>query len=222
VTPKLDGVLALRTSWCQPDEDVLLCASSSRAGIGFDVAGLDWFGRPDRGPGGKALRALGTATAAVAAGGPREQGQSAPSLVVFGSAPAFADLPDTASLWCVLTPRRLAWVRTVEEPPEPEAEGSFFAQVKGFAKNARDSLAGRSPYPAHRPIETVDVVPVVEAPRGMIASVVTAERKLPYDYSTRTVHVLRVALADGSGVEFVGGHEPEHARRLLDMANGQR
>jgi len=222
VTPKLDGVLALRTSWCQPDEDVLVCASSGRVGLGFDVAGLDWFGKPERGLGGKALRALGTATAAVAAGGPRDQGQSAPSLVVFGSGTAFADLPDTTALWCVLTPRRLAWVRVVEDEPEPEAEGSFFAQVKGFAKNARDSLAGRSPYPAHRPIETVDLAPVAEAPRGMIASVTTAERKLPYDYSTRTVHVLRVALADGSGVEFVAGHEPEHARRLLDMANGQR
>lgn len=222
MTPKLDGVLALRTSWCRPDEDVLLCAPSSRAGIGFDVAGLDWWGRPERGLGGRALRALGTATAAVAAGGPRDQGQSPPSLVVFGSAPAFADLPDTAALWCVLTPRRLGWVRTVEEPTEPEADVSFLTQVRGFAKNARDSLAGRSPYPAHRPIETVDVAPVAEVPRGVIASVTTAERTLPYDCATRTVHVLRVALADGSGVEFVGGPAPEHARRLLDMATGQR
>ncbi|MEO6086476.1 MAG: hypothetical protein ABIQ18_25520, partial [Umezawaea sp.] len=79
IAPKLDGVLAIRRSWCLPDEDVLLCAESWS--IGFDVAGLDGQGRPDRGTGGRAVKALGSA---VAAGGRRDRGQSLPHLVVFG------------------------------------------------------------------------------------------------------------------------------------------
>lgn len=201
--PGLDGVLAIRRSWCLPDEDILLCAASGS--IGFDVAGLDWWGR-----GGQALTASGMS----------------PHLVVFGpsaaaEAPtACADLGGPAPMWCVLTPLRLAWVRAVEDRSEPD--GSFLGRARGFATSARESLMGKSDYPAHRPVETVDVWSAAEVPRARITSVTMAERTLPRDCATRDVHVLRVELADGSGVDVVAGREVEHARRLLDLATGQR
>jgi hypothetical protein len=226
---KLDGVPALRQLWCAPDEPILLCAPVGSTGSCFDVRGLDWWGKPERGLDGKVLRALGTAATAVTAGGPRDQGQSPPKVVVFGprqdtvAAGAGLAVRDFTFAWWVLTPRRMAWVRTEPEPQVAEAgtEKSLLDQVWGFAKNARDALAGRSPYPAHVPIETAGVVPVVEVPRERIAGVTVAERKLPYDYTPGAVHVLRVSLVDGSGVDVVAGHEPGHAQRLLALVNGR-
>lgn len=219
--PKLDGVLAIRRSWCLPDEDVLLCANSSS--IGFDVAGLDGSGRPDRGIGGRTLKALGTA---VSAGGRRDRGQSPPQLVVFGpsadaEAPtACAALGEPAPVWCVLTPLRLAWVKAVEDRSEPD--GSFLGQVRGLTKIAREIPTGRSAYSSHRPIETVDVWSAAEVPSARITSVTTAERTLPREYAMRDVHVLRVALADGSGVDIVAGPQAEHALRLFELATGEQ
>ncbi|MCE6999089.1 hypothetical protein LZG04_30430 [Saccharothrix sp. S26] len=226
---KLDGALALRQSWCAPDEPILLCAPVGTTNTGFDVDGLDWWGEPRRGIGGKALRALGTAAAAVTAGGPRDQAQSPPKAVVFGPGPdAIAVAPGLAVrersfAWWVLTPRRMAWVRTDPEPPAGEAQPdkSVLDQVLGFAKSARDAFAGKDRFPAHVPVETADVVPVVEVPRKRITGVAVAQRKLPYDYTPGTVHVLRVSLVDGSGVDVVGGHEPAHAHRLLALVNGR-
>lgn len=195
----LGGILAIRRSWCLPDEDVLLCAESWS--IGFDVAGLDWCGRPD----GQAL--------------------TRPQVVVFGpdadaEAPAAcADLGGPAPVWCVLTPLRLAWVREVEDRSEPD--GSFLGQVRGFARSTRESFAGKGEHPAHRPVETIDVWSAAEVPSARITSVTTAERTLPRDCVPRDVHVLRVALADGSGVDVVAGQQVEHARRLLDLATGR-
>jgi hypothetical protein len=189
---KLGGVLAIRRSWCLPDEDVLLCAESGA--IGFDVAGLDWGGR---------------------------QPLTRPQLVVFGpsadtEAPAAcADLGGPAPVWCVLTPLRLAWVRPVEDRPVTGGP------VRRFAKGVRESLAGKGHYPSHRPVETVGVWSSAEVPSARITSVTTAERTLPPDCVPRDVHVLRVALADGSGVDVVAGDREEQARRLLDLATGR-
>ncbi|MFI9010941.1 hypothetical protein ACIGNX_27255 [Actinosynnema sp. NPDC053489] len=227
---KLDGVLALRESWCAPDEPVLLCAPVGTTNSGFDVRGLDWWGAPERGFGGKALRVLGTATAAVTAGGPRDQGQSPPKVVVFGpgagtvAAGAGLAVREQSSAWWVLTPRRMAWVRTEPEPPpadDSESDKSLLGQVWGFAKSARDAFAGKPAHPPHIPVETAAVVPLVEVPRERITGVAVAERELPYDYTPGTVHVLRVSLADGSGVDVVGGHEPASAQRLLALVNGR-
>lgn len=216
IAPKLDGVLAIRQSWCLPDEDVLLCAESRS--IGFDVAGLDAQGRPDRGVGGRAFKALGFA----AARGRRDRGLSLPYLVVFGpsaaaEAPtACADLGGPGPVWCVLTPLRLAWVRAVEDRPEPDR--SVLGQVRGLPKIAREIPVGRGAYPAHRPVETADVWSAAEVPSARIASVTTAER----EYATRHVHVLRVALVDGSGVDVVAGPLAEHALRLFELATGEQ
>ncbi|WP_158853857.1 hypothetical protein [Saccharothrix deserti] len=228
---KLDGALALRQSWCAPDEPILLCAFVGSTSSHFDVSGLDWWGKPERGLGGKALRALGTATAVVASGGPRDRNElaSSPSAVVFGPSPdtvaveAGLAVRDFTFAWWVLTPRRMAWVRTEPESvvTGPDPEKSLLDQVRGFAKNARDALAGKSPHPPHVPIETAGVVPVVEVPRDRIAGVAGAERKLPHDYADGRVHVLRVSLVDGSGIDVVAGHEPAHAQRLLALVNGR-
>jgi hypothetical protein len=193
---KLDGVLAIRQSWCLPDEDVLLCAPSGS--IGFDVAGLDWRGRRASGP-----------------------APTSPQVVVFGpdadaEAPtACADLGGPTPVWCVLTPLRLAWVRAVGD--RSGSDGS----VRRLAKGIRESLAGKGTYPAHRPVETVGMWSVAEVPSALITSVTTAERTLPRDCVPRDVHVLRVALADGSGVDVVAGRRVEQARRLLDLATGR-
>ncbi|WP_033438951.1 hypothetical protein [Saccharothrix sp. NRRL B-16314] len=226
---KLDGVPALRQSWCAPDEPVLLCAPVGSTGSCFDVNGLDWWGAPERGLGGKALRALGTAAAAASAGGPRDQGQAPPKAVVFGpgtgtmAVGAGLAVRDLTFAWWVLTPRRMAWVRTEPEPASPDAEPdkSLLDQVWGFAKSARDALAGKDPYPAHVPIETADVESVAEVPRERIAGVAVAARKLPYDYTTGNVHVLRVSLVDGSGIDIVAGSDAVRAQRLLALVNGR-
>ncbi|MFE2754288.1 hypothetical protein ACFXGA_20050 [Actinosynnema sp. NPDC059335] len=226
---KLDGVLAIREHWAAPDEPVLVCAPAGTTNSGFDVGGLDWWGAPERGLGGKALRVLGTATAAVTAGGPRDQAQSPPKVVVFGPGPdavaagAGLAVREQSSAWWVLTPRRMAWLRTEPEAPAEGAEPdkSLLDQVWGFAKSARDAFAGRSAFPPHVPVETAGVVPVAEVPRERITGVAVAERRLPYDYTPGTVHVLRVSLADGSGVDVVGGAEPGLAQRLLALVNGR-
>src|SRR4051812_43741427 len=153
---KLGGVLAIRRSWCLPDEDVLLCALSGS--IGFDVAGLDWRGRRTGGP-----------------------ASTSPQVVVFGpdaaaEAPtACADLGGPTPVWCVLTPLRLAWVRAVEDRSGSDSP------VRRFAKGVRESLAGKGNYPAHRPIETVGMWSAAEVPGARITSVTTAERTLPRD-----------------------------------------
>ncbi|MEO6086111.1 MAG: hypothetical protein ABIQ18_23675, partial [Umezawaea sp.] len=129
---------------------------------------------------------------------------------------ACADLGGPGPVWCVLTPLRLAWVKAVEDRSEPD--GSLLGQVRGLTKIAR----GRNAYPAHRPVETADVWSVAEVPSARITSVTTAERTLPREYATRDVHVLRVALADGSGVDVVAGPRAEHALRLLELATGEQ
>jgi hypothetical protein len=83
---KLDGVLAIRQSWCAPGEPILLCAAAGD--IRFDVAGVDWWGKPERATLGKFAGAFGNAAAgladaAFAGAGPEDGGADAPKLVVW-------------------------------------------------------------------------------------------------------------------------------------------
>lgn len=223
---KLDGVLAIRQSWCQPGEPILLCADVSS--IRFGLAGLDWQGRPERGGLGKVAGAFGNAAAGVvdaafAGSGPEDGGADTPHVVAWGPRPdgiATRLCCASALSWLVLTPHRLARVSLVEEPAEPEPEKSLLGRVSGFAKSARDVFAGKSPYPPHQPVATAEVISVAEVPREQIGAVSLAERKLPGQYQVRDVHALRVSFVDGSGIDVLT-LTPENAQRLLAMANGQ-
>ncbi|MFD4672616.1 hypothetical protein ACFWNN_23015 [Lentzea sp. NPDC058450] len=227
---KLDGVLALRQSWCQAGEPVLLCVGTDVASIRFDLKGLDWQGRPERGGLGKVAGAFGNAAAgvldaALAGSGPEDGGADIPHVVAWGPQPAVTATqlgqPVAGVSWLVLTPGRLARVALVEEPAEPEPEDrGLLGRVSGFAKSAREVFSTKSPYAPHVPIETADVTTVAEVARAHIASVALAERKLPRQYQIRDVHALRVSFVDGSGLDVLTP-SPENARRLLAMANGQ-
>jgi hypothetical protein len=226
---KLDGVLAIRQSWCRPGEPILLCVGTDVSSTRFDLAGLDWQGRPERGALGKVAGAFGNAAAGVvdaafAGSGPEDGGADVPHVVAWG--PHAAGIatrlcrPVSAVSWLVLTPRRLAQVTLVEEPAEPEPEKGLFNRVSGFAKSAREVFGGKSPYPPHQPVATAEVTAVAEVPREHIAAVSLAERKLPRQYQVRDVHALRVSFVDGSGIDVLTS-APDNAHRLLAMANGQ-
>ncbi|HEX7307896.1 hypothetical protein [Lentzea sp.] len=226
---KLDGVLAIRESWCLPGEPVLLCAGTTASSTRYDLTGLDWQGRPERGALGKVAGAFGNAAAGVvdaafAGSGPEDGGADAPHVVVWG--PQAAGIatrlcqPVPGVSWLVLTPRRLAQVTLVEEPAEPEQERGFLDRVSGFAKSARDVFSGKSAYPPHVPVATAEVTTVAEVPREHIGAVSLAERKLPRQYQARDVHALRVSFVDGTGIDVLTS-SPENAHRLLAMANGQ-
>ncbi|MEU3648778.1 hypothetical protein AB0E59_35765 [Lentzea sp. NPDC034063] len=226
---KLDGVLAIRQSWCRPGEPILLCVGVDPSSTRFALAGLDWQGRPERGALGKVAGAFGNAAAGVvdaafAGSGPEDGGADAPHVVAWG--PHAAGIatrlcqPVSAISWLVLTPYRLAQVTLVEEPAAPEEERSLLDRVSGFAKSARDVFGGKSPYPPHQPIVTSGITTVAEAAREHIGSVSIAERKLPRQYQVRDVHALRVSLVDGSGIDVLTS-SAGNAHRLLAMANGQ-
>ncbi|WP_086668896.1 hypothetical protein [Lentzea kentuckyensis] len=224
---KLDGVLAIRQSWCAPGEPVLVCAPGGRGATRFDVDGLDWTGKPERGLLGKAMMGAASVPFALASADDWQDSATPPDVVVFGPRPdaiatrACSNLDSSVLVWCVLTPRRFAWVAAVEEEA-PAEERSLLGQVRGFAKSAKDVFSGRSPYPAHCPIETVAIRSVAEVPREQIAGIAVAERKLPRGkYTYRDAHVLRLSFVDGSGVDVLAGHEPGQAQRLYAMANGQ-
>lgn len=225
---KLDGVLAIRQSWCQPGEPILLCVGADAGSTRFDLAGLDWQGRPERGGLGKVAGAFGNAAAGVvdaafAGSGPEDGGADTPHVVAWGPRPdgiATRLCRPSARSWLVLTPRRLAQVSLVEEPAEPEPEKSLLDRVSGFAKSARDVFGGKSPYPPHQPVATAEVTTVAEVPREQIGAVSLSERKLPRQYQVRDVHALRVSFVDGSGLDVLTS-APENAQRLLAMANGQ-
>jgi hypothetical protein len=227
---KLDGVLAIRQSWCQSGEPILLCLGAGLGSIRFDLAGVDWQGRPERGALGKVAGAFGNAAAGVvdaafAGSGPEDNGADTPKVVVWGPQPDGIATrlcrPGPAPSWLVLTPRRLAQVTLVEEAVEPEPEKSLLGRVSGFAKSAREVFSTKSPYPPHQPVATADVTTVAEVPREHIGAVSLAERKLPRQYQLRDVHALRVSFVDGSGID-VPAPSAENAQRLLAMANGQR
>ncbi|GLY50621.1 hypothetical protein [Lentzea sp. NBRC 102530] len=226
---KLDGVLAIRQSWCQAGEPILLCVGTDVASTRFDLRGLDWQGRPERGGLGKVTGAFGNAAAGVfdaafAGSGPEDGGADVPHVVAWGPHPTSATAqlcrPVAGVSWLVLTPGRLARVALVGEPAAPEPEKSLLDRVSGFAKSAKEAFSTRSPYPPHQPIETADVTTVAEVARGQIAAVALAERKLPKQYQIRDVHAVRVSFVDGSGVDVLTP-APDNARRLLAMANGQ-
>jgi len=226
---KLDGVLAIRQSWCAPGEPILLCVGADVSSTRFDLAGLDWQGRPERGALGKIAGAFGNTAAGVvdaafAGSGPEDGGADAPHVVVWGPQPDGIATrlcrPASALFWLVLTPRRLAQVTLVEEPAEPEPEKSLLDRVGGFAKSAREVFSGKSLYPPHQPVATAEVTMAAEVPREHIGAVSLAERKLPRQYQVRDANALRLSFVDGSGVDVltVG---PDNAQRLLAMANGQ-
>jgi hypothetical protein len=218
----LGGVLALRESWCAPDEPVLLCFDGHLGSTRFEVPGLTWWGRPERGAVGKALVGLVNAPFAIDSIGV-DAGTDHPKAVVFGGgpdalAPRLWPRDESPAVQCVLTPRRLAWVREVE-PVGPEPERSLLGRVGGFAKEARDALAGKGSHPPHHPVETVGVETVAEVPGRQIASVALAGRRLPREFKPRDVEVLRVSFVDGSGVDVLPGREG--AQRLLALATGR-
>lgn len=226
---KLDGVLAIRQSWCGQGEPILLCTPSGGIATRYDIGGLDWWGRPEHGALGKVAGALGNAAAGVlnaatADGGPEDSGADAPHVVAWGPRPdclaATTCRPAPVRTWLVLTPQRLACVTVVEEKVEPEPEKSVLDRVSGFAKAARDVFSGASPYPPHEPVRTVEMTTVSELPRQHIAAVTLAERKLPRQYQHRDSHALRVSLVDGSGIDVLV-HRPDQAQRLFAMATGQ-
>ncbi|MEU5693287.1 hypothetical protein [Actinosynnema sp. NPDC020468] len=225
---KLGGVLAIRESWARPDEPVLLCVGVSPSAIRFDVTGLDWWGRPERGALGKVAGGLGNAVfsvanAATGGSGPEDGGPDAPTAVVWGPRPDTLATRTcrvgTGQSWLVLTSHRLGCVTVVQPPPDPEPEKSLLDRVTGFAKGARDIFTATS-YPPHRPVETEEVVTVAEVPREHIAGVALAERKLPRGVQPRQAHVLRLSLVDGSGLDVVAVRGPEHAHRLLTLVTG--
>lgn len=228
---KLDGVLAIRRSWCRPGEPVLLCAPAGGTATRYDVAGVDWWGKPERGALGKMAGALGNAAfgmmdAAFAGSGPEDNGADAPNVVAWG--PALDTLatrlcrPSPARTWLVLTPHRLAYVTVVEDEPEPEPEKGLLDKVTGFAKAARDVFSTTDLYPPHQPIATTEMTAAAEIPRQHITGITLAERKLPSQYQTRQSHALRVSMMDGSGLDILTTAGLEGAQRLHDMANGQR
>ncbi|KOV82450.1 hypothetical protein [Nocardia sp. NRRL S-836] len=225
---KLNGVLAIRQSWCAPGEPVLVCVPGGRGAMRFDVGGLDWWGKPERGVVGKVVAGVASVPFALATADDWQDSATPPNVVVFGPRPdalamrPWQSLDGSAQVWCVLTPRRFAWVAAVEESEGPEQEVSLLDQVRGFAKTAKDVLSGKGLYPAHRPVETVAIRSVGELPRAQIAGIAVAERKLPRKNLTyRDAHVLRVSFVDGSGVDLLAGPRPDQAHRLLAMANGQ-
>lgn len=226
---RLDGVLAIRQSWCQRGEPILLCSGTGGSDIRFDVAGLDWWGEPDRGALGKAAGTMGNAVfgvlnAASGGSGPEDGGPDVPKIVAWGPQPAgvavqlFQFAPPRS--WLVLTPQRLACVTVVEEQAEPEPGKSVLGRVSGFARAARDVFASTSPHPPHQPVLTVEMTTFAELPREHITAVTLAERKLPRQYQHRDSHALRVSLVDGSGIDvLVSGQD--QAQRLFAMATGQ-
>ncbi|XVV05971.1 hypothetical protein ACQPW3_11520 [Actinosynnema sp. CA-248983] len=225
---KLDGVLAIRENWARPDEPVLLCAGLTPTAIRYDVAGLDWWGRPERGGLGKVAGGLGNAVFAVAnaatgGAGPEDGGPDAPAVVLWGSQPDSIATRGcrvtSAQSWLVLTPHRLACVAVPERQAEPEPEKSLFDRVTGIAKSARDMFTGPLHLPGH-PVETEEITTVTEVPREHVSGAALAERKLPRGTAQRQVHVLRLSFVDGSGVDVVAPRGPEHAQRLLSLVTG--
>ncbi|MFI9811304.1 hypothetical protein [Saccharothrix variisporea] len=225
---KLDGVLAIRESWAGPDEPVLLCAGVDPSSVRYDVAGLDWWGRPERGGLGKVAGGLGNAVFAVAnaatgGSGPEDGGPDAPAVVLWGPQPDTIATRGcrvtSARSWLVLTPRRLGCVAVAERPAEPEPEKSLFDRVSGIAKSARDMFTGPL-YPAGHPVETEEIIAVSEVPRDHVSGVALADRRLPRGSAQRQVHVLRLSFVDGSGVDVVAARGVDHAQRLMSLVQG--
>jgi len=221
----------------RPGEGRLLWAAHAKAHY-YDIPGLYPDGSPKpnavaRGAG-KVGDFLGDVLSAAMGSEEDDRDRPPPAdLIVFGTAPdcmAHRYLRGVPSVSAVL--RRL-WTLTplgltlhTEIVPRtaaaPEPTGSFFAKAAGgIAKIGREIADivtdNRMRFGANvedEPIALPTLEPLLEIPRGRIAGFSLAQRK--------STPVLRLLLADGSGVDFlVSMTEREECEYALALANGE-
>lgn len=206
---RLGGLLALRETWCRPDEPILWCCTG--AGPRFDVPGVGPDGKP-----GKGRSALGAALAVADFLTSEDPGSSAgppePPAVIASGPAMHAEAPRLAQtaaaepgLW-VYTPYRLAYVAPVSDPapaPAPQARG-LLGKLRSQAENVRAFVTGSSGYANGEPIGLREQRSVFELRPGQFTGAGTAVRERPR-FTDREPLYDRFVLADGSLLEFYAG-----------------
>ncbi|MEV0646212.1 hypothetical protein AB0I28_13205 [Phytomonospora sp. NPDC050363] len=205
---RLGGILALRETWCRPDETVLWCCEGAEPR--FDVPGL----RPD-GAVGKKRSALDTAINVVdfvasdnfSGSGPPQ----APAVIATGPSAhcEAARMAYTAAaepgLW-VLTSHRLAYVAPVPDPAPatvPQSRG-LLGKLREKADNVRGFITGGPWYADDEPVPVRRQRSVFEIHTGGFTVIGTAVRDRPRFTDPKPLYE-KVALPDGSLLEFYAG-----------------
>jgi hypothetical protein len=218
-----------------PGEGRLLWAAYAKAHY-YDIPRLYPDGSPKPNAAARGSAKMGDFLGDVlsAAMGGADDGPDRPppaDLIVFGSAPDcmahryLRGVPSVSAvsrrLW-TLTPLGLTLHTEVLPAPAPVPDGSFLAKaasgIAQFGREVADIVTDhRSRFGANvedEPIALPTLEPLLEIPRAQIASFSLAARK--------STPVLRLLLADGSGVDFlVSMTEREECEYALALANGE-
>lgn len=204
---RLGGVLALRETWCRPDETILWCCEGAKPR--FDVPGVN----PD-GTTGKGQKRLDVAIAVaglLAGEADFDTDVPTPAVIASGTT-AHAQAPRLAyaaaaepGLW-VLTSQRFAYTAPVPDPAPPPARqpGGLMGKLRSRAESVRSFVTGG---PAYTPGEHVPVRPqrsVFEIPREQVTPTGLSVREKPRFTDRRPVFDTYV-FTDGSMLAFYAG-----------------
>lgn len=224
---RLGGVLALRETWCRPDEKILWCCNGAKPR--FDIPKVN----PDGSTGGKPLDTIVTVLDVASFltsedGGP--DGDRPPTPAVLVSGPGVhceaARLAYTAAaepgLW-VLTSQRFAYVSPVPAPeprPAPQERG-LLGKLRSKAESVRTFVTGGPAFPDGEPIPVRPQRSVFELHGGQFTAAGSAVRTRPRFAEANAVFE-KFVLADGSTLEFhtgPAGGVPRHRQtgRLLPL-----
>jgi len=224
---RLGGILALRETWCRPDEKILWCCDGAKPR--FDVPKANPDGTTGRKPGSAIMGAIAVAdflisddadtgngpptTPAVIASGPNVHCEAARLAYTAAAEPG---------LW-VLTSQRFAYVAPVpapEPPPLPQERG-LLGKLRSKAESVRTFVTGGPGFTAGEPIPVRAQRSVFELHGGQFTAAGAAIRERPRFTDPKPVFE-KFVFTDGSTLEFhtgPGGGVPRHrlTGRLLPL-----
>ncbi|GIG68443.1 hypothetical protein [Phytomonospora endophytica] len=204
---RLGGVLALRETWCRPDEKILWCCDGAKPR--FDVPGVN----PD-GSTGKGQKRLETAFAVadLLSGEPdSDTGVPTPKVIASGTS-ANTEAPRLAyaaaaepGLW-VLTTQRFAYVAPVPDPTPPPApqQRGLLGKLRSQAENVRSFVSGGPAYVPGEPVPVRAQRSVFELHSGQVTATGPSVWKRPRFHDLEPVFDSFV-FADRSMLSFFAG-----------------
>lgn len=224
---RLGGVLALRETWCRPDEKILWCCSGAKPR--FDIPKVNSDGSTGGKPLDTILNVLDVANFLVSDTADLDSERpAAPAVLVTGPSAhcEAARLAYTAAaepgLW-VLTTQRFAYVAPVPapEPPPAAQERGLLGKLRSKAESVRTFVTGGPPFPAGEPIPVRAQRSVFELHGGQFTAAGAAVRTRPRFADLKPVFD-RFVFADGSALDFHTGPPggvPRHRQtgRLLPL-----
>lgn len=202
---RLGGVLALRETWCRPDETIQWCCEGARPR--FDMPGV----APDGATGqAKAFNtAMNVADFLLSDNGSGDGPPAPPAVLATGLGPnceagrlAYAAAAEPG-LW-VLTSQRFAYVAPVPDPPPPSQPRGLLGKLQAKAESVRSFVTGGSAYTPGEPVPVRPQRSVFEIHSGQVTVLGPTVRRRPR-FTVREPVFDKFVFADTSSLEFYTG-----------------